>query len=184
MMSPHADLQSRAECFQKSIEQFIDNYRHDEASGVNPAVSITNCGPVSGGLSGERHTRRRCFAVLPSRVEPRWLLPLGDSRATLEALQVYSDTQVASGVHVYFQAVSADVCDHRNRHRQRAQKPRQRMGALAGHTVPQAVQGEPHAGASNPAGRNRGSTTSGGSSARRRSSHFQRAPLKQRLRST
>ena len=49
MISPHADLQSRAEFFQKSIEQFIGNGRHNEASRVNPAVSITICGPVSGG---------------------------------------------------------------------------------------------------------------------------------------
>ncbi|MGD0359244.1 MAG: phosphotransferase [Bryobacteraceae bacterium] len=33
---------------------------------------------------------RHRFAVLPSRQEPRYLLPLGDSRTTLEGLQVYT----------------------------------------------------------------------------------------------
>src|SRR5437870_7036948 len=89
MMSPHPDLQSRAEFFQKSIEQFIAEGRHEKASGASSAVSITNCGPMSGGSSAARHIHRRCFAVLPSRVDPRWLLPLADSRSTLEALQVY-----------------------------------------------------------------------------------------------
>jgi hypothetical protein len=33
---------------------------------------------------------RHRFAVLPSRQEPRYLLPLGDSRTTLESLRVYT----------------------------------------------------------------------------------------------
>ncbi|MGA2736880.1 MAG: phosphotransferase [Bryobacteraceae bacterium] len=41
---------------------------------------------------------RRRFAVLPSRQEPRYLLPLGDSRTTLEAFRVY--TPYAFGARV------------------------------------------------------------------------------------
>ena len=41
---------------------------------------------------------RRRFAVLPSRREPRYLLPLGDSRTTLEAFRVY--TPYALGARV------------------------------------------------------------------------------------
>ena len=33
---------------------------------------------------------RHRFAVLPSRQEPRYLLPLGDSRTTLEGFRVYT----------------------------------------------------------------------------------------------
>jgi hypothetical protein len=38
------------------------------------------------------------FAVLPSRQEPRYLLPLGDSRTTLEGFRVY--TPYALGARV------------------------------------------------------------------------------------
>jgi len=41
---------------------------------------------------------RHRFAVLPSRQEPRYLLPLGDSRTTLEGFQVY--TPYALGARV------------------------------------------------------------------------------------
>jgi hypothetical protein len=35
-------------------------------------------------LADQGYTRTHKFAVLPSRSEPRWLLPLGDARRTRE----------------------------------------------------------------------------------------------------
>lgn len=44
----------------------------------------------TGRWTAQGNSLRQRFAVLPSRQEPRCLLPLGDTRATLEGFQVYT----------------------------------------------------------------------------------------------
>ncbi|MBI3669127.1 MAG: hypothetical protein HY237_05030 [Acidobacteria bacterium] len=49
-------------------------------------------------LTQQGYTRTQCFALLPSRKEPRWLLPLGSAEMTIKGLEIYAPYAPAARV--------------------------------------------------------------------------------------
>lgn len=76
---------------QTALSRFLG--QEDPAALCNPGTSGA---PAVAWSRGNRdrgdppRTTGRCFAVLPSRRAPRWLLPLGDTRTTLRGLEIYA----------------------------------------------------------------------------------------------
>ncbi len=61
-----------------------DTFRAPTVISADPGNSTTR------ELADQGYTRTHKFAVLPSRSEPRWLLPLGDARRTREGFRIYT----------------------------------------------------------------------------------------------
>ena len=74
----------------------------------------------------------------------------------LEAVALHAPSSRAPGVRLYLETVPADVRQHRHRYRQRPPETRQRLGPLAGDSLPQAVLGSSHAGPADAARESRG----------------------------
>jgi len=75
------------ETLQTALEQFIGN----SGQTARPAVVLENpSAKAVRALRASGHDCARTFSVLPSRKAPRWLLPLGNSRATLRGFQIYT----------------------------------------------------------------------------------------------
>lgn len=75
------------ETLQTALEQFIGNSGQTARSAVvleNPSAKAVRALRASG------HDCLRTFSVMPSIKAPRWLLPLGNSRATLCGFQIYT----------------------------------------------------------------------------------------------
>ena len=61
-----------------------------DAVGAPTVISTDSGNSTTRELADQGYTRTHKFAVLPSRSEPRWLLPLGDARRTREGFRIYT----------------------------------------------------------------------------------------------
>lgn len=53
-------------------------------------VSLSQGSSVCKQLARQGYTRQHRFAILPSRTQPRWLLPLTDARRTIDGFELYT----------------------------------------------------------------------------------------------
>jgi len=53
-------------------------------------VSRSQASSVSKQLARQGYTRQHRFAILPSRTQPRWLLPLTDARRAIDGFELYT----------------------------------------------------------------------------------------------
>src|SRR6516165_10547994 len=79
----------------------------------------------------------------------------------MEEIELHPQPARASGIYLHFQALPANVCEHRNCDGQRAPQSRQQMGPLARGPLPQVVSGRSHAGIASSAASRRSDSSFG-----------------------
>ena len=73
----------RGSAFSANVERQAADRDGIALVSVNPSASAKE------DAAREGYTHARCWAILPSRRTPRWLLPLGDRRGTISGAQIY-----------------------------------------------------------------------------------------------
>jgi len=72
--------------------------------------------------------------------------PFLQPSCNLEKVKLHAELARAAGIHLYFQAVPANVREYRNCHRQCPPQSCEQMGSLARGALPQAFSGRSNAG--------------------------------------
>src|SRR3989449_987833 len=67
-------------------------------SAISSVVSRVKSKGIGTELPQQGRASTNCFAVLPSRESPRWLLPLGDAQRTLQGFQIYTPYALAARI--------------------------------------------------------------------------------------